>query len=209
MVHILPHWNWAGLEGKVIPVWCYSNAETVELFLNGTSLGAQRMDQDKLQKFIIEGHTEVKTGWMHAAWDVPYQPGVLRAVAKRDGKVVAEDEMATAGPAAKLALSVDRGHIQADGQDLAFVTVRVLDAAGRLCPNADGLVRFDVSGPGLLAGVGNGNPISHEDFQAPQRKAFHGLCLTVIKAKQEAGAIRVWAVSEGLNGDAVEIQSGK
>ena len=219
MVHILPHWTWPGFEGHGVPVWCYSNAETVELFLNGKSLGQQRMGQGPLEKFVIEERvdrktkkryaTEIQTGWLHLAWDVPFEPGLLKAVARRGDQVVASDEVATVGPPAKLALEVDRPRIAADGQDLAFVTVRVLDAQGRPCPDADNLVHFDLTGPAALAGVGNGNPISHEDFQAPQRKAFHGLCLAVVKAGGEPGAVRLSASSAGLKAAAVEIRVRK
>ena len=219
MVHILPHWNWPGLEGKAIPVWCYSNAETVELLLNGKSLGQQRMGQGKLQSLVIDEQIDpetgkrqpvtVQTGWLHLAWDVPYQPGVLKAVAKRGGQIVASDEVATAGPPARIALSVDRSRIQADGQDLAFFTVRALDAAGHVCPDAETLVQFDIHGPGKLIAVGNGNPISHEDFQATRRKAFHGLCLAIIKAGREPGLIRLSASADGLKGDTVEIRTGR
>jgi beta-galactosidase len=218
MVHILPHWSWPGLEGHGVPVWCYSNADSVELFLNGKSLGQQRMGQGQLQKFVIDEHvdpktkkrhtTEIQTGWLHLAWDVPYQAGVLKAVARRGDQIVASDEVASTTAPAKIALEVDHRRIAADGQDLAFVTVRVLDAAGRLCPNADNLVHFDLSGPASLAGVGNGNPISHEDFQTPERKAFHGLCLAIVKAGREPGTVRLGASSAGLKADAVEIQTG-
>jgi beta-galactosidase len=190
----------------------------VELFLNGKSLGRRQMGRDPLEKFVIEDRvdrktkkrhtTEVQTGWMHLAWDVPYEAGVLKAVARRGERVVASDEVATAGDPAKLALEVDRRSIAADGQDLAFVTVRVLDAHGRPCPNADNLVRFDLSGPAALAGVGNGNPISHEDFQSPQHKAFHGLCLAVVKAGRTAGAVHLSASSAGLKAAVVEIRTG-
>jgi beta-galactosidase len=221
LVHILPHWNWAGWEGKAIPVWCYSNAQTVELFLNGKSLGRQTMGEGQLQKFVIDQWvdrktkklhpTEVETGWLHVAWDVPYRAGVLKAVARRGGQVVATDERATAGPPARLALDVDRRRIAADGQDLAFVTVRVQDAQGKLCPGADSdvLARFDLSGPGTLAAVGNGDPTSHADFQAPACKTFHGLCLAIVKAGRGAGLIQLSATAAGLKREKLEIRSEK
>jgi beta-galactosidase len=215
MVHILPHWTRPGFEGHGVPVWCYSNADSVELFLNGKSLGRQKMGQGPLQKFVIEDNfdrkakkrhtTTIQTGWMHLVWDVPYEPGVLKAIARRGEQIVASDEVATAGPPARLALEVDRRAIAADGQDLAFVTVRVLDAQGHLCPDADSLVRFNLSGPAVLAGLGNGNPISHEDFQTPQHKAFHGLCLAIIKASRTPGTIHLSASATGLKAAAVDI----
>ena len=177
MVHILPHWTWPGFEGHGVPVWCYSNADSVELFLNGKSLGQQRMGQGPLQKFVIEDRvdrktkkrhtTEIQTGWLHLAWDVPYEPGVLKAVARRGGQVVASDEVATAGPPAKLALEVDRRASPPTARTWRSSPYGCWTPKAVLCPNADNLVRFDLSGPAVLAGVGNGNPISHEDFQAP------------------------------------------
>ena len=208
MVHLLPHWNWEKLAGKPIPVWCYSNAETVELFLNGKSLGEKRMTDGAMHSFLIDEEKNKdgsfksiyqKTGWYHVAWDVPWEPGTLKAVAKRGAQIIATDEVATAGKPAKLALSVDRRALKATGQDLAYVTVKVLDANGRLCPEANNRVQFKLSGPGKIAGVGNGDPICHEDFQATQRTAFHGLCLAVLQsARQQTGRLRLKAAAEGL-----------
>src|SRR5262249_48340530 len=150
-----------------IPVQAYTNADSVELFLNGKSLGEKKADD------LIRLHYE---------WKVPFEPGTLKAVAKKDGKVVATDEVTTAGPPAKLELKADRSAIAADGDDLSFVTVRVLDKDGHLCPNADQLVTFAVDGPATIAGVDNGDPISHEAFQGKTRKAFHGMALAILRS---------------------------
>ena len=190
MVHILPHWNWEGWEGKEIPVWCYSNGDSVELFLNGKSLGEKNW---------------LRTPDLHLAWKVPYGPGVLRAVARRGGKIVAADEVRTAGSPVKLVASIDRAELAATSEDLAYVTVRVGDAKGTLCPNADNLIHFTVTGSGSLAGVGNGNPISHEPFLANERHAFHGLCLGVVKSGKRANVIQVRVSADGLRGDVVRI----
>jgi len=216
MVHILPHWNWQQFAGKKIPVWCYANADSVELFLNGKSLGEKRMDDRMLQKFIIGERKEKdgsikseeqETGWYHVAWNVPWHPGTLQAVARRNGKIIATDEVTTAGNPAKLALSVDRRKINADGQDLAFVTVKVLDANGRVCPNANNLVKFALSGPGKIAGVGNGDSTCHEDFQASQRSSFHGLCLAVLQSlRNKPGTLHLKANADGLNSAQTEIE---
>ncbi len=212
MVHLLPHWTWPGFEGKAVPVWCYSNADAVELFLNGKSLGEKRMSDARPRKYVVNpakgekaGPVEIETGWFHQEWDVPYQPGELKAVAKRDGKVVATDIVATAGKPAQLALEVDRRRIQGDGQDLAYVTVKVLDAEGRLCPEADDLVQFEASGPGGVIGVGNGNPVDHDDFQGSRRRAFHGLCLAVLRAGKAPGALRLTAHAGDLKPAEAEI----
>jgi beta-galactosidase len=183
MVHILPHWNWQGLEGREIPVWCYCNCESVELFLNGKSLGEKRFKESED---------------LHLTWQVPYVSGTLKALAKKSGKTVCSDEVQTAGAPAAILLTPDRTEIRADGEDLSFVKAAITDREGRVCPNADNLVKFVLSGEGVIAGVDNGNPVSHEPFKATERKAFHGLCLAVVQSKHERGAIRLLAESHGL-----------
>jgi len=184
VVHVLPHWNWAGFEGKEIPVWAFSNGETVELFLNGKSLGEKSMADSKTR--------------YHVEWQVPYEPGTLKAVAKKAGQVFATDEVFTAGAPAKLVLSADRSKIAADGDDLSYVTVSILDKDGHLCPNADPRISFDLTGPALIAGVDNGDATNHEPFKAKAHKAYHGLALVVIQAGREAGAVQLTATAEGL-----------
>ena len=216
MVHILPHWNWPQFAGKKIPVWCYANAETVELFLNGKSLGEKKMADGSIQIFTFDpaqeqagqnGAGEQETGWYHVAWQVPWESGTLKAVAKRGGKVVATDEVTTTGKPAKLALSVDRKKINADGQDLAYVTVKVLDDQGHVCPDASNLVKFELSGSGKIAGVGNGDSTCHEDFQASQHSAFNGLCLAIVQsARDQSGKLRLKASADGLDSAETEIK---
>ena len=205
MVHILPHWNWERFQGKSIPVWCYSNAESVELFLNGQSLGERRMADGAMN----EARQETKgTGWYHVAWEVPWQAGTLKAVAKHGARVIATDEVSTAGKPARLALSVDRKSIKADGQDLAYVMVKILDEAGRVCPDAANLVKFTLSGPGKIAGLGNGDATCHEDFQGDRHSAFHGLCLAVLQSgRGKSGALRLKAEAEGLVGAEVDVET--
>ena len=192
MVHILPHWNWQGFEGQEIPVWCYSNCESVELFLNGKSLGEKKFSD---------------TRDLHVVWKVPYAAGTLKAIAKNNGKAVCTDEVQTAGAPAKIVLTPDRREINADGDDLSNIKIEIVDNDGRVCPNADNRVRFRIEGEGLIAGVGNGNPVSHEYFKANERKAFHGLCLAVVQSKRERGTIHLSAESEGLQGAQVLIQA--
>jgi beta-galactosidase len=192
MVHILPHWNWQGFEGKEIPVWCYSNCESVELFLNGKSLGEKKFSDTKD---------------LHLVWRVPYAAGTLKAVAKNNGKIVFTDEVQTAGAPAKIVLTPDRTEINADGDDLSNIKIGIVDKEGRVCPNADNLVKFKIEGEGVIAGVGNGNPVSHEYFKASERTAFHGLCLAIVQSKREKGRIRLSAESEGLQGAVVSIQA--
>jgi beta-galactosidase len=203
VLHLFPSWNWPGHEGQVIPVLAYTNCDTVELFLNGRSLGV------KAYEFPRQG---TAGGWnryarpvvpattadLHLSWDVPYAPGVLKAVGYRDGRQVAEAEVRTAGAAAALGLAADRDALRANGTDVASVTVTVVDANGVVVPDAADLIRFSVQGPGALIGVDNGDPASHESYQAPERHAFHGRALALVRAGTVPGEIRLTAVAEGL-----------
>jgi len=180
VLHIYPHWNWEN--GKDVDVWAYFNGDEVELFLNGKSLGTKRKSGDEL----------------HVAWRVPFQPGILKAVARRNGKVELTREIRTAEAPAKIVLSADRSAINSDGVDLSFVTVKIVDRNGTVIPNADDLVKFDVTGEGFIAGVDNGSQISHESFKASQRKAFHGQCLAIIQSKGTRGRITLKATASGL-----------
>ncbi len=201
MVHVLPHWNWAGHEGERIPVMAYTNAEEVELFLNGQSLGRKKKGVELFEMPVgpkISEELRFLTRY-RLVWQVPYAPGTLKAVAYSGGKAVATTEAKTAGAPARLLLEPDRSRIRADGEDLSFLTVRIEDADGNLVPGADNLVRFAVEGAGRIAAVDNGNAASLEPFQADHRKAFGGLALLVVRSKRgEAGPIRVTATSDGL-----------
>lgn len=190
MVHVLPHWNWPGQDGQEKVVWAYSNADHVELFLNGKSLGAQDVPRN--------GHVE---------WRVPYVPGTLEARAVTDGKVVATDKVETTGPPASVRLAPDRVKISADGEDVSIVAVSVLDAKGRVVPVADNLVTFTLSGPGQIAGVGNGDPSSHEPDKASQRHAFNGHCLVIVQSGDKAGTLKLVAASPGLPSATLTVQA--
>ncbi len=210
MVHVLPHWNWPGHEGQPIPVMAYSNAEEVELFLNGRSLGRQRVGGKAIE--LPAGRKVAPDGVMHTRyrllWQVPYEPGTLRAVAFRDGREVARDEVRTAGPAARIALSVDRARIAADGDDLAFVTARIEDEHGVLVPDAANEIHFAVQGAGDVAAVDNGDATSLEPFHADHRHAFNGLAQLIVRARAgRGGPIRVQASADGLAGGAVSLES--
>ena len=181
VLHVFPHWNWKQGE-KVDVVAYFNNADEVELFLNGRSQGAKRKQGDD----------------MHVFWRLPFEPGTLKAVSRRNGQVVLSREVKTAEAAAKIVLTPDRQTIKADGVDLSFVTVKVVDKNGTLVPLADNLVKFEVVGPGSIAGVDNGNQISHESFKGNQRKAFHGMALAIIQAKQKGGRIVLKATSDDL-----------
>ena len=183
MAHLLPHWSWPGFEGRAIPVWCFSNADSAELFLNGVSQGVrQRRDAVGL----------------HFEWSVAYAPGTLKVVARKAGEVVAEDTVRTAGRPAVLRLVPDRSRLDASGADLSYVTVRVEDKDGNLCPDAAVPIHFALSGPGSLAGTDNGDPTDLTSFQSTRRAAFHGLALAVVKTTAQAGSIRLTATAAGL-----------
>jgi beta-galactosidase len=181
VLHLLPHWNWES--GKTVDVWAYyNNADEVELYLNERSLGVRKKKDDDL----------------HVSWKVPYEAGTLKAISRLNGKVVLTEEVKTAGAPARIELVVDRKLIKSDGKDLSFVTVRVLDAAGNLVPNADNLINFTIKGKGVLAGIDNGSQSSMESFKEPHRKAYHGLCLAIVQAMQSPGVITLTAQSDGL-----------
>jgi beta-galactosidase len=201
VVHVLPHWNWEGHEGDAIPVFVYTNAEEVELFLNAVSLGRKRRGAPPVEIPVGEKVSEEGTFLTpyRLTWEVPWEPGTLRAVAYGGGSEVASAEVHTAGPAARILLEPDRTEIAADGRDLSFVTVRIEDEAGRLCPLADNLVRFEVEGAGRRVAVGNGDPSTLEPFQADERKAFGGLALLIVGSQRgRPGIIQVQAHSKGL-----------
>ncbi|MGV3639289.1 MAG: glycoside hydrolase family 2 TIM barrel-domain containing protein [Adhaeribacter sp.] len=181
MVHLLPHWTHPGKEGVAIPVVAYTNAASVELFLNGRSLGEKTMGQD-----------------LQLVWQVPYQPGTLKAVARTAGKVVAETLVKTAAKPATLALLADRKSVLANRRDVIHVEVNVVDDQGTLVPDAANLVHFALSGPGRIIGVENGDIIDFSSMKAPERKAFKGKCLVMIQATGQPGEIRLRASSEGL-----------
>ncbi len=205
MVHVLPHWNWK--EGQTIPVMAYSNADEVELLLNGISLGRKKRFAETWEMPVgpnISQDRKYATKY-RMVWQVPYQPGTLKAVAYQGGKAVAMDEVRTAGAPARVKLVPDRATIQADGDDLSFLTVRIEDRNGNLCPMADNLVKFTVTG-GELRAVDNGNAATDEPFQADHRKAFNGLALLIVSSKPgQAGKIRITAGGEGLAQASAEI----
>jgi beta-galactosidase len=182
-LHLLPHWNWQGREGELIPVWCFSNDDGVELFLNGVSLGYQDRKDNR---------------FYHYEWLVPYQSGTLKAVGYKNGQVRQHKEVHTTSEPYQIKLYADRHEIDANTQDLAYITVQVEDIHGNIVPTANHRITITVEGEGLLAGVDNGNPASPEPFQANHVCAFHGLGLAVIKNSPRQGEIKVSMASPGL-----------
>ena len=204
VLHLFPHWNWKGQEGQFIPVTCYTNCDTVELFLNGKSVGAKGYAFPRYGMEDRYGNTGARarvprtTNDLHLEWDVPYEPGTLKAVGTKDGKVVSTVEVSTTGEPSAIRLTVDRAEIAADRRDVAHVAVEVLDSQGRVVPTADNEIAFVVEGEGRLIGLDNGDPQSHEDYKAARRKAFNGMCLAIVQSTGKSGRIRVTANSSGL-----------
>lgn len=190
MVHILPHWSWPGLEGKEIPVVAYSNCESVELFLNGESLGEKEMGDQ-----------------MDLVWNVPYQPGVLKAQGRNGDDLVFEKEIYTAEKAAKIELLADREVIHADGVDVVHIEVNILDDQDHFVPEASNEIEFSVEGEGVVIAVDSGDPMSLESFRSNSRKAFKGKCLLIVKSTKESGNITISASSDGLEGAELTIGS--
>ncbi|MEJ2678300.1 MAG: glycoside hydrolase family 2 TIM barrel-domain containing protein, partial [Gemmatimonadota bacterium] len=180
VLHVFPHWNWA--PGDTIDVWAYTNADSAELSLNGRSLGVRHMRGDTL----------------NLMWRVPYVPGVLRAVGWKDGRVMLTREVKTAGAPARIELAADRDTVHADGRDLSYITVRVLDRDGVPVPTADNQVHFQVQGDASIAAVDNGDEISHAPFQADSVRLFFGKGLVILRAGKTPGVAKLKAVSEGL-----------
>jgi len=209
-LHLLPHWNLPdNREGQILPVICYTNCDTVELFLNGKSYG------EKYHEFPRKGNAErwnkpeegkvyTSTGDLHLSWDVPYEPGELVAKGKKDGKVYTY-KMVTAGEPAQIRLSVDRNVIKADPSDVAHVTVEILDKKGHIVPTADNLVQFEVEGAEII-GVESGNMRDLSSPKAKHRKAFNGMCMAIVQS-EKPGNITVKAVSEGLKSATVNIEA--
>ncbi|SDI35701.1 beta-galactosidase [Mucilaginibacter gossypii] len=190
VLHIFPHWNWQ--PGKMIDIWAYyNNADEVELYLNGKSLGIQKKTGDDL----------------HVMWRVKYEPGTLKAISRKNGKTVLTREIHTAGVPAKIELTADRSQIKADGKDLSFITVKILDKDGNVVPDADNKVNFKIAGEGSIASVDNGDPVSHDPFKADYRKSFHGLALAIVQAKEKAGTITLTASADGLKSATLVLKS--
>ncbi|MGD0384329.1 MAG: DUF4982 domain-containing protein [Thermoguttaceae bacterium] len=189
MVHILPHWNWPERVGQVTPVHVYTSGDEAELFLNGKSLGKKKKEQ-----------YQYRLRWD----DVKYEPGELKAVAYKNGKPWAEAITKTTGPAVKLALQPDSGELRADGADLSFVTVSVVDNDGLLVPRSKNRIKFEIEGPGEIVAIDNGDATSHESFQSKEYNAYNGLCLVIVRTKAgKSGAITLKAQSDGLKSAAI------
>jgi beta-galactosidase len=207
VVHILPHWTWPGFEGKAIPVWVTTNADTVELFLNGKSLGAKNFPAD-CEQVLGNPKTGAMKPSLHLAWSVPYEAGELKAVGTKNGQVIATDIVKTTGAPASIAAVADRSVIASGERDLSFIKVSILDKDGNVCPDAGPELQFAVDGDAAtIAGLDNGDPTNHEFFQGTQHKAFHGLALAILKSHEDAtGKVTLKITGEGLEPATVTIR---
>lgn len=202
-VHILPHWNWPDRVGKNVPVFVYTNGDSAELFLNGKSLGTRT----KKKELAGQGYYELVDLYRLRWNDVTYEPGQLRVVAYKAGVQIGEATMKTAGEPAKIRLTPDRNRIKADGCDLSYILVEMVDDQGNLCPLADNMINISIEGPAEIAGVGNGDQNSLEPFQADYRKLFYGKAMLIIRSREgQPGQAKITASSEGVSSATVTIQ---
>lgn len=211
-LHILPHWNWEGREGEVTPVFVYTNYPSAELFINGKSQGKRTKDLsvtvhnsgDSASVANFKRQQRYRLMWM----DTKYEPGTVKVVAyDKDGKAVAEKEIHTAGKPDHIELVADRSVIDANGKDLSFVTVKVVDKDGNLCPLADNEISFKVKGAGTYRAGANGNPASLESFQTPKMKVFSGMMTAIVQSTEKAGKITLEAAAKGLKKGTLVIES--
>lgn len=190
VLHVFPHWNWQ--PGKIVDVWAYyNNADEVELFLNGRSLGIKKKNDDEL----------------HVMWRVPFQPGTIKAVSRKNGKVVLAKEIRTAGKPAKIELKADRQIIKADGKDLSFITVRVLDKNGNMVPDANDLIKFSITGTGIIAATDNGYQADLTSFKSKERKCWKGMALAIIRSSGKKGNITLIATGDGLQAGSITLKA--
>lgn len=196
-IHILPHWNWSGSEGKSIPVFVYTNGDCAELFLNGKSLGKKCKQPDS--KNSVE---RFRLMWSQ----VEYQPGELKAVAYKEGQSLGSHSIKTTGDPVGIRMTPDRAVIKSDGMDLSYVLIEAVDKDGNNCPLADHFIQLKLEGEGSIAGVGNGNPQSVEPFQADHVRLFYGKAMLILRSGMSAGTIEVTATAEDLKASQTLIQ---
>jgi beta-galactosidase len=195
VLHLFPHWNWKGKEGEELQVRCHSNLDNVELFLNGRSLGSKSVSQSS-----------------HVTWNVKYEAGVLEARGSRGGRVLLTDRRETTGLPSQLVLHAGLHQIAADGEDVSAIAAEVHDSKGRIVPTASNKIRFRLTGPGKIIGVGNGDPSCREPakpeaFDFAWRSSFNGLCMVFIQATKQSGIIRLEVSGDDLTSTQVEIRS--
>lgn len=195
-LHILPHWNWKGKEGEIVPVFVYTNYNSAELFVNGKSYGKQSKNNATLQN-------RYRLMWM----DVKYEPGEVKVVAFDDaGHAIAEEVVRTAGKPHHIELVPDRTKISADGKDLVYINVRIVDKEGNLCPDDQRLINFASEGEGKYKASANGDPTCLDLFHLPKMHAFNGQLTSIVQASENAGKIVFQATAKGIGKAVIEIE---
>ena len=194
-LHILPHWNWEGHEGEKVPVFVYTNYSSAELFVNGKSYGKQTKNNQTVEnRYRLMWH------------DVVYEPGEVKVIAyDRNGKATAEKVIRTAGKPHRIELSTPHHTLNADGKDLAYVTLRIVDKDGNLCPTDGRLVNFNVKGAGRYRASANGDPTCLDLFHLPRMHAFNGMLTVILQASKEAGTMELKASAKGLKSGSIQI----
>ena len=202
-LHLLPHWNWKGREGEVTPVFVYTNYPSAELFINGVSQGKRTKDlsvkrdgsDTEEARKNFDRQKRYRLMWM----DTKYEPGTVKVVAyDENGKAVAEKEMKTAGKPHRIVLEADRSNIKADGSDISFVNVKIVDKEGNFCPAEEREISFRVLGAGTFKAAANGNPASLESFQIPKMKLFSGQLTALVQSTEKGGTITLEATAKGV-----------
>ena len=211
-LHILPHWNWKGREGEVTPVFVYTSYPSAELFINGVSQGKRTKDlsikrdgsDNDMAKKNFDRQKRYRLMWM----ETKYQPGTVKVVAyDENGKAVAEKEMKTAGKPYRIVLEADRSTITADGKDISFVNVKIVDKDGNFCPTDEREISFNVKGSGIFKAVANGNPASLESFQAPKMKLFSGQLTALVQSIEKTGSITLEATAKGVKSGKITLEA--
>ena len=210
-LHILPHWTWNGREGEVTPIFVYTNYPTAEVFINGKSQGKQtknlsiplRETENPESQKTFERQKRYRLMWLNTK----YEPGSVKVVAYNDkGEAVAEKEIHTAGKPYQIKLTADRNYIKADGKDLAYITVEVVDKEGNVCPNINDLVQFEVKGAGKFRASANGDATSLDLFHEPKMHLFNGKLMAIVQASEKTGEIIFKAKNQKIKGNQIKIQ---
>lgn len=214
MLHVSPHWNQNVPVGQIVTVRCYTNCDSVELFLNGRSLGVKGYWHpaigmiEAFNNYPPERNTPRTTSDLSLAWDVPYEPGTLQAVGRKRSTIAVTTEVSTTGAAAAIRLAVDRNQIRADGRDVAHIAAEIVDANGRVVPTASNNVTWSVDGFGTYVGSDNGNLPDRQSYRLPTRNAYQGRLLAIVRSGTTPGTVTVAANAPGLTGASVEFQTG-
>ena len=210
-LHILPHWTWNGREGEVTPIFVYTNYPTAEVFINGKSQGKQtknlsiplRETENPESQKTFERQKRYRLMWLNTK----YEPGSVKVVAYNDkGEAVAEKEIHTVGKPYQIKLTADRNYIKADGKDLAYITVEVVDKEGNVCPDVNDLVQFEVKGAGKFRASANGDATSLDLFHEPKMHLFNGKLMAIVQASEKTGEIIFKAKSQKIKGNQIKIQ---